>query len=54
MGAFEYDGVLYDTEGEFLDALAHQYKVGDKVAVIDVLEKYGFTISDIRVRPGGE
>ena len=52
--AFEFDGRLFDTEGEFLDALAHEYKVGDKELVVDVLETYGYTLADLGVRPGGE
>jgi hypothetical protein len=51
-GAFEYDGVLYSTEGEFLDALAHEYKAGDQENVVDTLERYGYTLSDLQVRPG--
>jgi len=39
--AYEFDGVLYETEGEFLDALAHAYKQGDSNYVVDTLEKYG-------------
>lgn len=50
--AFEFDGQLFDTEGEFLDALAHEYKVGDKELVVDTLEDYGYSLADIRVRPG--
>lgn len=52
--AYEFDGQLFDSEGEFLDALAHEYKIGDKEAVVDALEQYGFSLSDIHVRPGGE
>lgn len=51
--AYEFDGVLYETEGEFLDALAHEYKHGDSNYVVDTLEEYGFTINDIGVRPEG-
>lgn len=52
--AYEFDGVLYDTEGEFLTALAHEYRVGDHETVVDTLENYGFSLSDINVRPGVE
>jgi hypothetical protein len=52
--AFEFDGQLFDTVGEFLDALAHEYKTGDKELVVDALETYGYTVADIGVRPGGE
>lgn len=51
--AYEFDGVLYNTEGEFLDALAHEYKHGDSNLVVETLENYGFTIADIGVRPEG-
>ena len=50
---YEFEGNLYVTVGEFLDALAHEYRVGDKDLVVDTLEEYGFTLSDINVRPGG-
>lgn len=52
--AYEFDGELYDTAGELLDALAHAYKTGDKEAVVDALEEYGFSLGDISVRPGGD
>jgi hypothetical protein len=51
--AFEFDGQRFDTEGEFLDALAHEYKTGDKELVVDTLENYGYSLSDLNVRPGG-
>ena len=53
-GAFEFDGQLFDTEGEFLDALAHEYKTGDRQLVVDTLEQYGLSLNDLNVRPGGE
>ncbi len=49
---YEFDGQVFDTDGELLDALAHEYKVGDKELVVDALEKYGYSLSDINVRPG--
>lgn len=52
--AYEFDGQLFDSAGEFLDALAHEYKNGDREAVVDTLERYGFSLSDLNVRPGGE
>lgn len=52
--AYEFNGELYDSVGEFLNALAHEYTAGDKEAVVDALEEYGFSLSDINVRPGGE
>ncbi len=50
--AFEFDGQLFDTEGEFLDALAHEYKTGDRDLVVSTLEDYGYLLADIGVRPG--
>ena len=50
--AFEFDGKLFDTEGEFLDALAHEYKTGDRDLVVSTLEDYGYNLADIGVRPG--
>lgn len=50
---YEFNGELYETEGEFLDALAHEYKHGDSELVVDTLENYGFTLSDLNVRPEG-
>jgi hypothetical protein len=52
--AFEFDGQLFDNVGEFLDALAHEYKNGDKELVVDALETYGYTLADLGVRPGGD
>lgn len=54
MGAYEFDGELYSTAGELLDALAHAYRTGNKEAVMDALEQYGFSLSDLNVRPGGD
>lgn len=51
---YEFDGQMFDKEGEFLDALAHEYKTGDKELVVDALEQYGLSLSDLNVRPGGE
>lgn len=50
----EFDGQLFQTEGEFLNALAHEYRTGDKELVVDTLEQYGYSLADIGVRPGGE
>ena len=52
--AFEFDGLLFDTEGEFLDALAHEYTTGDRDLVVSTLEDYGYSLADIGVRPGPE
>lgn len=50
---YEFNGELFDNEGAFLDALAHEYTHGDTELVVDTLENYGFTLSDINVRPEG-
>ncbi len=50
---YEFDGELYETVGDFLQALAHEYKVGDSDLVISTLEDYGFELTDIGVRPNG-
>ncbi|MFZ1812218.1 MAG: hypothetical protein WAU02_01665 [Candidatus Saccharimonadales bacterium] len=50
---YEFNGELFESEGAFLDALAHEYKQGDKELVIDTLENYGFALSDLGVRPEG-
>ena len=49
--AYEFEGELYGSVGDFLNALAHEYKTGDREAVVDALEEYGFTLSDLNVRP---
>ncbi len=46
---YELGGVIYENAGEFLDALAHEYKVGDKEQVVTTLEDYGFDLADIGV-----
>lgn len=51
--AYEFDGQRFDNSGEFLDAVAHAYKEGDTQTALDALEDYGFTLSDINVRPDG-
>lgn len=50
---YEFDGELYETVGDFLQALAHEYKVGDSDLAISTLEDYGFELTDIGVRPNG-
>lgn len=54
MEVYEFEGQLYTTEGEFLGALAHEYRTGDQELVVDTLENCGYSLSDINVRPGGE
>lgn len=46
---YEFGGVIYENSGEFLDALAHEYKSGDKDNVVTILEDYGFDLGDIGV-----
>lgn len=51
--AYEFGGQLYDNVNEFLEAVAHEYKSGDRDLARQALDDYGFTISDIGVRPEG-
>lgn len=46
---YEFDGQIYETTEEFLNALAHEYRIGDKDFVISTLEEYGFDLADIGV-----
>lgn len=50
---YEFDGELFENVGDFLQSLAHEYKVGDSELVVSTLEDYGFDLSDIGVRPHG-
>lgn len=50
---YEFDGQMYENVEDFLQALAHEYTHGDTENVVDTLERYGFTLSDINVRPEG-
>lgn len=52
-GAYEFDGQLFTNSEEFLQAVAHEYKAGDKDLALQALEDYGFDMTDINVRPGG-
>jgi hypothetical protein len=45
--AYEIDGQLFTNVGEFLDAVSHEYKHGDKDLAVQTLEDYGFSLSDI-------
>ena len=45
--AYELDGQLFTNVGEFLDAISHEYKHGDKDLAVQTLEDYGFSLSDI-------
>lgn len=51
--AFEFDGRLYTNVEEFLEAVAHEYKSGDRDLALTALEDYGFALSDLGVRPEG-
>ena len=44
---YELDGQLFTNVGEFLDAVSHEYKHGDKDLAVQTLEDYGFSVSDI-------
>lgn len=46
---YEFEGVLYHTPGEYLDAVAHAYKHGDEDLAVTSLEDYGFSLSDLNV-----
>lgn len=49
--AYEFDGQLFTNSGEFLDAISHEYKSGDRDLAVQTLEDYGFSLSDINVVP---
>lgn len=49
--AYEFDGEQFDNVEEFLQALAHGYKDGDRELVLSTLDDYGFSLSDLGVRP---
>lgn len=51
--AYELGGELFTSVGEFLEALAHEYKTGDKDMVMSKLTEHGFDFSDLGVRPEG-
>lgn len=44
---YEFDGQLFTNVGEFLDAAAHEHRHGDSDLAVQVLEEYGFSVSDI-------
>jgi len=44
---YQLGGEVYDSLGEFLDALAHEYRVGDQDLVLSTLDEYGLLLSDI-------
>lgn len=51
------NGYIFDGQilslGEFLDAVAYEYKHGDPDYAISKLEDEGFDLNDIGVRPAG-
>lgn len=51
--AFEFDGQLFSNVEEFLEAVAHEYKTGDTDLALSALDDYGFSLSDLGVRPEG-
>lgn len=51
--AYELNGELYTSVEAFLEALAYEYKHGDKELVLSLLDDYGFEFSDLGVRPEG-
>lgn len=51
--AYEFNGELFDGVEEFLEAVAHEYKVGDTDLALSALDDHGFTLSDLGVRPEG-
>lgn len=51
--AYEFNGELYNNVEEFLAAVAHEYKDGDRDLALSALDDYGFVLSDIGVRPDG-
>lgn len=52
--AYEFEGEVYDSVEEFLQAAAHAYKEGDRELALSRLDDYGFGLSDIGVRPHGD
>lgn len=53
MEVYELNGEIYDNVEVFIEALAHEYKTGDRELVLSKLDDYGFELSDIGVRPNG-
>ena len=48
---YELNGEIFESIGEFLTAMAHEYKTGGKDIVLTKLEEYGFDLSDLSVHP---
>lgn len=51
--SYEFEGEIFDSVEEFLQAVAHAYKEGDRELALSKLDDYGFSLSDIGVRPEG-
>jgi hypothetical protein len=44
---YQLQGEVYESLGEFLSALAHEYRTGDRDLVLTALDEYGLDLSDI-------
>lgn len=44
---YQLQGEIYESLGEFLSALAHEYRTGDRDLVLSTLDEYGLDLSDI-------
>lgn len=44
---YQLQGEVYESLGEFLSALAHEYRTGDRDLVLSTLDDYGLDLSDI-------
>jgi hypothetical protein len=53
MEVYELNGEIYENVEVFIEALAHEYKVGDRDLVLSKLDDYGLELTDIGVRPAG-
>ena len=51
--SYEFDGEIFENVEEFLQALAHAYKDGDRELALTKMDEYGFALSDLGVRPEG-
>lgn len=50
---YEFNGEVFTNVELYLEALAHEYKTGDRELVLTKLEDDGFTLADLGVRPEG-
>ncbi len=46
---FEFNGELFESEIDFLEAAKKEYQTGDQQLVLDALEEYGFDLSDLNL-----